>query len=156
MLKVKPGRAMIFATGQPEVKCPDAPYYTLPPEIPKHRKDDWIRELTVAPMQAIRGWSIVGLAEPIRGSLITEYRVQLALDQLREFIEINPRKRGGVPVLRGTRFKLAQVFAQIADGDSVKDLVDDLDLNSEQLTGLLHAMAIVLDRPVTNEQDTAG
>src|SRR5580700_1402001 len=42
-----------------------------------------------------------------------------AVTLLSQSVEINPRKRHGAPVLRGTRFKVAQVLAQFAAGDSL-------------------------------------
>lgn len=66
---------------------------------------------------------------------------------LSELIEISPAKLGGAPVLKGTRFSLAQLLAQLGDGDSLEDLVSNFDLDRDQLSGVLHALAKSFDRP---------
>ncbi|NQT36684.1 MAG: DUF433 domain-containing protein [Planctomycetes bacterium] len=67
---------------------------------------------------------------------------------LRTVVEINARKLGGIPVLKGTRFSVAQILSQIADGDSVSDIAENFELDGEQVSTLLHALAAYLDRPV--------
>ena len=75
------------------------------------------------------------------------YRARHAIIMLRECTETNPKKCGGVPVLRGTRFTLAQVLAELADGRDVREIADDFDLQIELLKGFLQGLAICLDRP---------
>jgi hypothetical protein len=58
-------------------------------------------------------------------------------------------------VLRGTRFKLSQLFSQLAEGDSIEDLVDDMELDGEVLRDLFNAMSVIVDRPTTNERNPA-
>ncbi len=78
--------------------------------------------------------------------LIRERLRQAAL-ALRECIEVNARKLGGVPLLKGTRFSVAQVLSQIGDGDTIDDLAENFDLDRDQLATVLHAMAACLNRP---------
>ncbi len=68
---------------------------------------------------------------------------------LRECVEIDPTKRSGVPILRGTRFTVAQVFAELADGQSIDQIAESFDLDVETLKQLLHGFATNLDRPIT-------
>lgn len=62
-------------------------------------------------------------------------------------IEVNPNKRGGIPVIKGTRFTAAQALAEIADGRSVAELCEDFELDEESVKNLLRALSIYLDRP---------
>jgi uncharacterized protein (DUF433 family) len=71
-----------------------------------------------------------------------------AVSRLRDSIEINSAICGAVPVVKGTRFTVAQFFAQLADGDSVADVAENFGLNAQRLNELLHAFATYLDRPV--------
>ncbi|MGA2700718.1 MAG: DUF433 domain-containing protein [Isosphaeraceae bacterium] len=75
------------------------------------------------------------------------YRARHAIIMLRTCTETNPKKCGGVPVLRGTRFTLAQVLAELADGRDVRGIADDFDLQIELLKDFLQGLAIYLDRP---------
>lgn len=77
-----------------------------------------------------------------------EERLRLAALALRDCVEINARRLGGVPTLKGSRFSVGQVLSQIADGDSIDDLAENFDLDREQLATLLHALAAYLSRPV--------
>jgi uncharacterized protein (DUF433 family) len=80
-----------------------------------------------------------------------EYRLALRLREavvmLRNSVEIDPQKRGGVPVLKGTRITVARVIAELADDLSVSEIADDLDLDEMQIRCFLAGMAIHLDRP---------
>ena len=74
-------------------------------------------------------------------------RARYAILMLRDCTEVNPKKRGGVPVLKGTRFTLAQILAEIAEGRSIVDLAEDFELDSELIKEFLEGIAISLDRP---------
>lgn len=119
----------------------------------------WLKELSRDRMREAKGWDknrrILGLRSQVGSNRITTYRVYRALKQLREFVEFDSEKRGGVPVLRGTRFRLSQLFAQFADGDSVNDLVENLDLDGEMLKNLMHSISVVIDQPAPHERDPA-
>jgi len=76
-------------------------------------------------------------------------RLTFAAVSVRYLIEIDPKKYGGVPVLAGTRFKVSQILAEIADGKSVKKLSKDFNLDAFKVSQVLHAIAIYLDRKIT-------
>ena len=61
-------------------------------------------------------------------------------------VEIDADRRAGVPVLRGTRFKVSQVLAQIAAGDSVEDLAGELELDEQLVKQFLRELAMALDQ----------
>lgn len=61
-------------------------------------------------------------------------------------VEVNPRKLGGKPVLRGTRFSISQLLAEIGDHDVIKEIADDFELDEIQLRQVIHALALSLDQ----------
>lgn len=65
-----------------------------------------------------------------------------------ECFQIDPDIRGGVPVLKGTRFTIAQVFAELAEGRSVTEIAKAFRLDEEQLKKVLNGFAIYLDRTI--------
>jgi len=104
-------------------------------------------------MNQAKGWeSVYPISDTIINNRksITSLRIYRALGQLREHIEINPDKLNGTPVLRDTRFKISQLFAQFAEGDNITDLAEDLDLDQENLKKLLHAFSVIIDRPTSS------
>lgn len=60
-------------------------------------------------------------------------------------IESNHAKRGSAPVLRGTRFPVAQVIAELADGRTVHDVANDYDLNEELVIQAVREVARSLE-----------
>jgi len=74
-------------------------------------------------------------------------RLRIAATMLRDSIDIDPEKRGSVPVIKGTRVPVATVLAELAEDANVSSIADDLGLDSAVLQGMLHGMAIHLDRP---------
>ena len=62
-----------------------------------------------------------------------------AATALRSCIEIDRNKSGGAPVLKGTRFTIAQLFAEIAEGRSIEEISRDFDLDLDTIKKLLRA-----------------
>jgi uncharacterized protein (DUF433 family) len=73
-------------------------------------------------------------------------RVRYASLTLRDCIEVDPDLRSGVPVLRGTRFTVAQMLAELADGRSLSEIAGAFRLNEDQMRQVLESMAIYLDQ----------
>jgi uncharacterized protein (DUF433 family) len=73
-------------------------------------------------------------------------RLRRAAIMLRDVIEINERRRGGIPVLAGTRFTIAQVLGELADGRNVKEIAELFELDLDQIVTLLQGLSIHLDR----------
>ena len=80
-------------------------------------------------------------------------RTRQAAVMLSDCTEVSELKRGGVPVIRGTRFTAAQVLAELADGRSVAELAEDFDLEIATIKQFLGGLAIILDRPFSSEPD---
>lgn len=102
-----------------------------------------------ATKREIRGWTLelssgVDLTEQ---SLLVQ-RLYIGMQMLQESVDIDPDKRHGIPVLKGTRFKAGQVLAQLADGDSVESLARELRLNQQTIVDFLHSLAILINQPM--------
>ncbi len=66
---------------------------------------------------------------------------------LRECVEVDPKRRGGIPVLKGTRFTLAQLLAELAEGRSLPRIAEDFELDLQTLEQFMRGLSICLDRP---------
>ena len=66
---------------------------------------------------------------------------------LNDLIEVNPRKLGGVPVLKSTRFSIGQLLSELADSAAVSEVASDFELDEEQVRQTLHALAVFLNHP---------
>lgn len=55
-----------------------------------------------------------------------------------EYIEINPEKRFGKPIIIGTRISVYDVLSWMAEGMTVNDIISDFpELNSDQIKACL-------------------
>jgi uncharacterized protein (DUF433 family) len=55
-----------------------------------------------------------------------------------EYIEINPEKRFGKPVIIGTRISVYDVLSWMSEGMSVEDIISDFpELNEDQIKACL-------------------
>lgn len=74
-------------------------------------------------------------------------RLRYAALTLQTSIEIDPQKRGGIPVIIGTRFTISQLLAEIAEGQAIDEIAEDFDLDKDTIHEILHMLSICLDRP---------
>jgi len=72
----------------------------------------------------------------------------LGYSLLRGVLEINPKRHGGVPVLRGTRFTAAQILAELAENESVSTIADNYDLEPQHINEMLNGLSLILMRPL--------
>src|SRR3979490_1206826 len=75
-------------------------------------------------------------------------RAQHASRELSNCVEANPDKLGGVPVLKGTRVSVAQILAEIGEGQSAEEVAADFDLDVALVKQLVMGLAVCLDRTV--------
>jgi uncharacterized protein (DUF433 family) len=66
---------------------------------------------------------------------------------LQNAVEIDPKRRGGIPVLRGTRFTVGQTLAELADSSGVTEVAGRFDLDEEPIRELLAGLALLVERP---------
>lgn len=75
-------------------------------------------------------------------------RIAFGLSLLRESVTVDPEVRGGVPVLKDTRFPLSRILAELAAGASITQLAEDYEIDEKTIRSFLEGLAIHLDRPV--------
>jgi len=68
-------------------------------------------------------------------------------EQLKECVEIDPKIRGGVPVLKGTRFTVSETLAELAESDAIDDVADNFDLEQSKIKDLLNGLSLLLNCP---------
>lgn len=76
-------------------------------------------------------------------------RVEFASSELSDCIERNPLKMNGVPVVKGSRISVAQVFAEMAEGMSADELAEDFSLDPALVKRLVSGFSVCLDRPLS-------
>jgi uncharacterized protein (DUF433 family) len=74
-------------------------------------------------------------------------RVYCAATMLRGSVDIDLEKRGGVPVVHGTRVPVATILAELAEDATLDEIAADFDLDASVLRTIIHGIAIHLDRP---------
>ena len=81
-------------------------------------------------------------------------RVNYATLLLCDSVEIDPDIRSGIPVLRGTRVPLSQALAEIADGSSIVEIADDLEIDERTIRGFIEGFSVWMDRPFKLEHSS--
>jgi uncharacterized protein (DUF433 family) len=96
-------------------------------------------------------WASTYRGSALRGlSAATEWYVQSqvhGLVALRNVVDVDPERRSGIPVLRGTRFTVAQVLAELAETEGVEELAENFDLDVHKIKDLLNGFSLLLNRP---------
>jgi uncharacterized protein (DUF433 family) len=70
-------------------------------------------------------------------------------EALQKAVEIDPKRRGGIPVLKGTRFTVGQTLAELADSAGVAEVANRFDLDEATIRELLYGLALLAERPRT-------
>lgn len=112
------------------------------------------------PQSTLRGadWAKQGSASVARlhhhlatsSSWYIECHLQ-GVQALSHCVEIDPQKRGGVPVLRGTRFTIAQVLAELADTDGVDQVAESYELEADLIREVLEGMSLLMQKPFAHK-----
>ena len=111
----------------------------ISPPSGQTRKKEWIPERTDPAIDVI--W-IRTESDLLRRRLEFEARI------LADSIEISYEKKGGVPVVRGTRMPVARILAEVADNVRIKEFADNYDLDVEKLHAILQGFSVYLSRPL--------
>jgi uncharacterized protein (DUF433 family) len=70
-----------------------------------------------------------------------------AQQALQATVEVDVKRQGGIPVLRGTRFTVAQTLAELAESDGVEQVATRCTLDVETIRNLLFGLAALAERP---------
>jgi uncharacterized protein (DUF433 family) len=76
-------------------------------------------------------------------------RLRHSLLVISQTVEFTPLRRGGVAVLRGTRFPVARIIAELSNHDAVYEIADNYDLDPLLCKEFLEAVATQFERPVS-------
>ena len=93
-------------------------------------------------LQSVRGRRASALFNP----WTLAARVLAATRMVQGSIEVDPLVCSGKPVLVGTRFPLARVFAELAEGHRLGEIAEDYDLDVSALESAFEGLAIFLDQ----------
>lgn len=66
---------------------------------------------------------------------------------LSQSVDIDPEIRGGVPVLKGTGFTVAQALAELAELSGVTELSEEFGIDAEVVRGMLGGLSLIFQRP---------
>lgn len=96
-------------------------------------------------------WRTSGLPElhqTPRDNMVFARRIRAALVALdQQCLTACPDIRGGKPCLKNSRFSIAQIFSELADGGTLADLAESYELDLERLQTLFRALATMFDQP---------
>ncbi len=66
---------------------------------------------------------------------------------LQHAVDVDAKRRGGMPVLKGTRFTVAQALAELAESDGVREVAERCTLREEDIRALLFGLSSLVERP---------
>lgn len=99
-------------------------------------RDNWVRYEGLA---GLGGWSTAA-------EWYVECQIH-AFVTITDVVEVDPHRRGGVPVLRGTNFTVAQIFAELAETNGVDEIADNFDLDVDMIRDVLNGFSLAMQRP---------
>jgi uncharacterized protein (DUF433 family) len=118
--------------------------------VPYHQGFDLLKDRGIEIERVTKINSLVSISfEPnlINEDEWLEARKIVSALMLKECVAVSREIRSGVPVLRGTRISISQIFAELADSQCVIELSDEYDIDFESIKKLLDGLAIHFDRP---------
>jgi uncharacterized protein (DUF433 family) len=72
-------------------------------------------------------------------------RIEEARHTLSEVVVRDPAVRHGAMVIKGTRFPVSRIFAELSEGYKLSEIADNYDLDLEKLNQLFMALSMYLD-----------
>jgi len=97
-----------------------------------------------------RDWRTVIKSANIQAVRLEEWFAECALwghQALQNAVEVDPSRRGGIPVLKGTRFTVGQTLAELADSTGVPEVAERFELDEQTIRELLLSLALLVERP---------
>jgi len=135
-----------FAISQDDLDATPSQY--MENDIPRHvelflravrenKLGDWCEGVNYGKPDFYEPVAIVGVGT------MEDKHVEEACKRLCEFVEVDPDRASGRPVLRGTRFPVAQLLAELADGGfSLGEIATDYELDYQEAQRFLEALSI--------------
>jgi uncharacterized protein (DUF433 family) len=116
--------------------------------LPAHEDFGLVKDRGITVDRSANDWHAKVVA-PNSNSWVEQWsviRLWVSETMLHEAVDVNPKLRNGVPVLRDTRITIAQLIGEVADGRSTIELAEAFDLDSEVLRRFFEGLAIQFDR----------
>jgi uncharacterized protein (DUF433 family) len=66
---------------------------------------------------------------------------------LENAVDVDSKRRGGIPVLKGTRFTVGQTLAELSESAGVPEVAERFDLDEATIRELLAGLALLAERP---------
>lgn len=113
-------------------------------------REDMLPSVGALLVQRATDWARSASALAARGPRLQEWYFECTIfgyEALRNAVDVDPKRVGGMPVLKGTRFTVAQTLAELAQSSAVTELAENFDLDAGVITEMLEGLALVLSRP---------
>lgn len=68
--------------------------------------------------------------------------------ELNESVDIKAKVKSGVPVLKGTRYPVSQLMAELSEDQKLSEICDDCDLEQELVIKFLKGLAILFGQRI--------
>jgi uncharacterized protein (DUF433 family) len=97
-----------------------------------------------------QAWRTVIKSANVQALRLEQWFAECAIwghEALQNAVEVDPRRRGGIPVLKGTRFTVGQTLAELAESEGVPEVAERCNLDEATIRELLHGLALLVERP---------
>ena len=97
-----------------------------------------------------RAWRTVIKSANVQALRLEQWFAECAIwghESLQNAVEVDPRRRGGIPVLKGTRFTVGQTLAELAESAGVPEVAERCNLDVATIRELLYGLALLVERP---------
>jgi uncharacterized protein (DUF433 family) len=104
---------------------------------PSRQSEYWVNAIETPPKKSFSSFAL-------------DWYVQCTvegLEALRECVEVDPDVKSGVPVVKGTRFTIAQIFAELAETDAPREVSVNFDLEEELIKKVLSGFSMMMNKP---------
>jgi len=119
-------------------------------EIPDDDLDGEAELSNLVAARVVGPWQMVIKSAGVRSVRLEQWFSECAVwghEALQSAVDIDPDRRGGTPVLKGTRFTVGQTLAELAESAGVPEVANRFDLDEDTIRELLFGLALLVERP---------
>ena len=110
--------------------------------------DPFGRVVDYSLQRKVLNWPTIDEKEHLASRDIAE-KILFSMVLLDAVIVIDPKIRGGTPVLVGTRVPIARLFSEVATGRTIDEISDDKELRIDDVRQVFSGFAAYLGRSFT-------